>query len=402
MEKTVLIVLDAFRHDYIDAKNTPFLYSLLSSSKYYKKLVPSYGFCERTEIMVGVEANESNYFTAIGYDLNSPYKEISFFLKILSRVEKNSPIIIKKIIRRALWEYISRKEYGFASVNIPIDLLPNFSLTEDGVESLIKKSPNSIINMASNNGKSVNLSSFTSLDSKMIDDDDGRINKLITQIRECNDSLHLLYISSADHFGHKYGPDSDEFKSELFNLDAKLKNLYFLLDNHDEDINWMYVGDHGMTQIEKKIDVIKYVKSVLSDYIFGVDYIYFADSTVFRFWFLNEESKACINIKIKELFSLPHLSENGKLTTEKEIGLKGDRSYGDILWLASPSVIISPDFFNTKEKKLNGMHGYNPLLSDTCLGMAILKGRRFEKEVIERESLTCVYEELKRIIFDEP
>ncbi len=402
MEKTILVVLDAFRHDYIDSKSTPFLYSLLDKSKYYKKLTPSYGFCERTEIMVGLEAGESNYFTAIGYDEeNSPYKHIHGVLSLLSKVEKMSPDFIRKVIRRLLWEYISRRKYGFASVNIPMDSLAYFSLTEDGKTSTINSSPDSIINLAKKHDKSVNLSSFTSLTSKMNGNDDDRIENLKRQVEKNSDSVYLLYISAADHFGHKFGPDSDRFRSELTHIDRKLEILYkSICDSHD-DVNWMFVGDHGMTQIEHKFNIVDSVDSVLSLFKFGGDYIYFADSTVFRVWCLDKSKEKEIKSKLVSLFSQPKFANRGKLTTETGIGLAGDRMYGDMLWLANPGVVINPDFFNTKTKELNGMHGYDPSLSDSCFGMGILNGKRFMNGVVDNDSLTSIYKELKNIISEE-
>ncbi|MGF1721713.1 alkaline phosphatase family protein [Vibrio kyushuensis] len=402
MEKTILVVLDAFRHDYVNSKSTPFLYSLLSTSKYYKKLTPSYGFCERTELMVGLEANESNYFTAIGYDeKNSPYKHISGVLRILSKIEKASPNIVRKVIRRLLWEYISRRNLGFSSVNIPMESLVYFSLTEDGEGSIINESPASIINFAKRHDKSVNLSSFTSLDSKMAGNDDDRISNLIEQLNKTPDSIYLLYISAADHYGHKYGPDSDSFKDELQKLDKKLKKLYHSVNKSLDDVNWMFVGDHGMTQIEHKLDVVQDVDSVLSDYRFGDDYIYFADSTVFRLWCLDKSKAADIEVKLEKLFSQTTYKDKGRMTTERELGLIGDRTYGDLLWLTNPGVVVNPDFFNTASKELNGMHGYDPLLSETCLGMGILNGKRFKPEQVASDSLVSIYRELKIIVSDE-
>ncbi|WP_394392270.1 alkaline phosphatase family protein [Shewanella woodyi] len=399
MEKTILVVLDAFRHDYIDPELTPFLFSLLDSSKYYKKIIPSYGFCERTEIMVGLEPSESNYFTAIGYDSDySPYKHISGLLKLLSRVEKSSPRLVNKVIRRLLWEYISRRDYGFASVNIPMNSLAHFSLTEDGKDSIINSSPESIINLARKFEKTVSLSSFTSLDSKMMGNDDDRIENLISEVSESNDSLYLLYISSADHFGHKYGPDSEPFKVELLNLDKKISELYKSVNNITEQVNWMFVGDHGMTEIEYKLDIIRSIDLALSEFKFGVDFIYFADSTVFRVWYLDKAKEELINSKLVSLFSESEFFNKGHLTTETEIGLVGDRTYGDLLWLANPGVVINPDFFNTSNKELNGMHGYNPFLSETCFGMAILKGSKFSTEHVDKSSLKCIYDEIRKII----
>ena len=48
--KVILVLLDACRGDYINSDDTPFLARLSEEGRYYKYLVPSFGFCERTEI----------------------------------------------------------------------------------------------------------------------------------------------------------------------------------------------------------------------------------------------------------------------------------------------------------------------------------------------------------------
>ena len=48
--KTLYIVVDAFRSDYIDEKTMPLTYKLANNSKFIKEIVPSPGFCERVEM----------------------------------------------------------------------------------------------------------------------------------------------------------------------------------------------------------------------------------------------------------------------------------------------------------------------------------------------------------------
>ena len=70
----VLLLLDALRYDYVNVNTMPFLSALSLQSRYYKHIIPSYGFCERTEILTGMKPDISGYFTAIGYDkIGSPY-----------------------------------------------------------------------------------------------------------------------------------------------------------------------------------------------------------------------------------------------------------------------------------------------------------------------------------------
>ena len=76
-EKVVYLLLDAFRCDYIDEKSTPFLYNCSQKGIFYKQVIPSLSFCERTEIFTGKKPNESGFFTAIGYEpASSQYKKL--------------------------------------------------------------------------------------------------------------------------------------------------------------------------------------------------------------------------------------------------------------------------------------------------------------------------------------
>jgi len=85
---TILLLLDAFRNDYLTEQTTPFLWKCAMEGEYYKNVEQSYGFCERTEIFTGKPASESGFFTAIGYDpINSPYKNINGLL-LLYMVEQ--------------------------------------------------------------------------------------------------------------------------------------------------------------------------------------------------------------------------------------------------------------------------------------------------------------------------
>ena len=56
MESKVIVILDAFRWDYISKSQTPFLYTFKEQNLYIKKLIASPGFCERSEIFTGISA----------------------------------------------------------------------------------------------------------------------------------------------------------------------------------------------------------------------------------------------------------------------------------------------------------------------------------------------------------
>ncbi len=51
---TVLLLLDAFRRDYLSDVNTPFLWRCSCEGEYYEGVEQSFGFCERSEILSGL------------------------------------------------------------------------------------------------------------------------------------------------------------------------------------------------------------------------------------------------------------------------------------------------------------------------------------------------------------
>ena len=67
MNKKVIIIIDAFRWDYITKSYTPFLYSLSNNSYYIKKIIPAPGFCERTELFTGLGPFDSKMFLAYSF-----------------------------------------------------------------------------------------------------------------------------------------------------------------------------------------------------------------------------------------------------------------------------------------------------------------------------------------------
>ena len=393
MSKTVLVLIDAFRSDYISEKNTPFLYSLLDNALYFKKLEPDFGFCERTEILLGESAWNFGFFTAIGFNpAESPYFTIKHFLNLFCPVFNILPQLGKRIVKRLLWELISKKKGGFPPLSIPLNQLAYFALTEDGVSSAINNHHRSIFNLATAKGLGVNIDCFTSLDSKQIGDDAWRCSRLIDVI-SLHDKLYLLYIGDCDKYGHILGPESAEFKRELYKVDQRLHHLYKEINNKYDGVNFIFCGDHGMTSVDFTIDILSAVNSALCGFLYGRDYIVFVDSTVFRIWILESSCEKLISELLLDLFSLPEYIEFGHLTTPHKLGVGEGRLYGDLLWLAKPGTVISPDFFNPKGKQIKGMHGYE--LHESTFGMGICVGPDFEKDTIGYQKLTVMYEVLK-------
>lgn len=351
--KTVLVLVDALRSNYLTEENMPFLYKLSRDYTYVREVQASPGFCERSEILSGLTPIQSNYFTALGYDPeNSLYRKYKSLLKFLSISEK----VWSRGAKYFGTAFLKKLSIPFNPYLIPFNQLSDFSLTEDG-DVKYGRVVRTITDVLKEESHSFDYGLFTSLDRnkciKINDVESYLTNKMIEGIE-----FLPLYIGEVDSWGHSYCNNLEEMRKVLLQVDNRIKKIYNLANNYE--YRMIVLGDHGMVPIEKKIDVLSIIKKEMKKQ--NIQYKIFVDSTFVRFW-----CEEISNIKKIEII-LHNLDEfgqiiNTQIAKERNIPLhiKNDDNkniYGDILWAAHPGVLISPDYFNPFKKKINGMHGY--------------------------------------------
>lgn len=407
--KTVFILLDAFRHDYISKANTPFLWNCAESGSYIQHVIPSYGFCERTEILTGQKPDESGFFTAIGFDpKNSPYKNIKY-LQTAGFIEQYIPGHIKiplmskdvfprQIFRRIISKLFLRKHnIKMSPYQIPFAFLPFFNLTEDKIDHREKNafSSASILQLLEQKGKKYFYDSFTALGLPQNGSDDDRMQLALENAANKNTELFLIYISLPDALGHKYGPDSTELKQACKELDHKLKKFTKEFAHDKEDVRFIFVGDHGMIPVTKSVNIHKEINKLAKELklVYKKDYIFFLDSTMLRIWFTSDlANKNFTNALRKSQL----LIETGFFMDEA-FALKyhlpwKDKRYGDIIWLANKGVLVNPDFFHNHDYVPKGMHGYDPNCPESH-GMCIIYNSAVpERQIVSQTELTDIFD----------
>lgn len=379
--KLVLVLLDAFRGDYISEKNTPFLHALASKNIYYQKLVPSFGFCERTEILVGLQPIQSGCFTAFGFNPSkSPYKKYINLLNYLDIIERffNSKFF-SKIIRKVLWLYFKNTPSAFFPFNIPLSMLPKLSLTEDGYLNHIENNSSSIYKISNN----VFYGSSTSMSEYLHGDDCYRLNQVIENI-DSDLEFFPIYISELDVVGHAYGPESPEVISSLRKTDNLLRNFHDKLLSFPENITIVFCGDHGMSKVSKKINLIESIEEFKKKLPKESKFEYFVDSTMSRFWFGDLKTNE-INL-LRETIMSKHSNSGFFIDRHQYIdnGIPSLDEYGDLMFICNEGVIISPDFFNPRDKSISGMHGYMPK-NDSHFGFGIISKPNNESAYFNEE-----------------
>ncbi len=410
----VLFLIDAMRHDYITEHNTPFLWRCGQEGKYYKHVIPSLGFCERTEILTGLTPKESGFFTAIGYDPeNSPFKSIKLlqlFESIENYIPRNTPVPgIKSAgsyyrYYRALMSKFLRNfsEIRMNSYHVPFSLLPYFNLTEDRIDHREKGAfpAASILELLENRDLTYYYDSFTGLNLLPNGTDSDRMAMALAAAGRKDYVLYLIYISLPDSYGHKYGPSSPELKKAIYDMDGQLESFVGTFKKRVGECTFIFLGDHGMVPITELFDA----KQIISDISkrlglkFKKDFIYFLDSTLVRLWFFSDRGKLLFPAALKES---DKFNQCGKFI-DKHIAQKyhipwGDRRYGDVTWWADSEVLVYPDFFHNDGVPYKGMHGYSPELPESQ-GGCIVYGHGANKMKIDSISLTCVFDILKEIL----
>ena len=118
--KILFILLDAFRHDYINPVDTPFLYAGTRRGVYARKLKTTTGFTQRTSIFTGAMGMESDMFTMFTFDYDgSPFRFLEHdrrakvFVTTGRLLERIPAVNGLRRIKRLLNEGYDKKEQAY-------------------------------------------------------------------------------------------------------------------------------------------------------------------------------------------------------------------------------------------------------------------------------------------------
>jgi len=414
--RVVFFLLDAFKEEYVSLENTPFLYKKAREGMHIKKLIPSAGFCERTEIFFGLKPNQSGFFTAIGYDSENGAYRNRVFLRFFGWVEQrlyflnylvwkgrknNFDWLIQKIVFKVYFNFFGSYE-KLKPYKIPLSFLKYFNLTEDAIELHEQNTiygNKSLFKIVKDKGFNTFMGAFTSLGGVSTSSDLERVNLAIEASKSKKNHFIPIYINTADSIGHQFGPNSKELKDKVRGLDSIIENSIDEFLKNDPETTFVFMGDHGMTEVKKSIDIKKRIFDISKQFNLKIekDFIFFLDSTLMRMWFFSNKAK---NIFDGELRNNEFFTQNGSII-DKEISKKynlpiKDKRYGDVSWWANEGVLIFPDFFHN-EAPVKGMHGYKPDTQSTY-GTCVFWNKKHKKQIIDELELSQIYILIKKVL----
>jgi predicted AlkP superfamily pyrophosphatase or phosphodiesterase len=161
-----------------------------------------------------------------------------------------------------------------------------------------------------------------------------------------------FYLPQVDHEGHAYGPDAPETKQAVHFVDDAIGELTKAVKTTGLDVNYVFVSDHGMTNIDTEhpirvpyaIDTSKFIVS--------------GDGTIVELYAKNKHDIDDTYQKLKKeaIDYQVYLKED--MPDYLHYGKKDDwhNNIGDILLIPN-----WPKVFNLYSRKLNpGTHGFDP------------------------------------------
>ncbi len=168
-----------------------------------------------------------------------------------------------------------------------------------------------------------------------------------------------VHLQKLDAIGHVHGPGSREMRQQIQVIDGLCEKLIEGLRARYEDLDVVLFGDHGMVTVTGTVDLWGALEK--TGLKFGIDYGYFLDSSMARFWFFHQRARRIVEQALQGL-------RGGHVLSQQELEHHGiarcDQRNGEMYFLADPGVLIFPNFFQRQGKPIKGMHGYDPNCPD--------------------------------------
>ena len=188
--------------------------------------------------------------------------------------------------------------------------------------------------------------------------DEQRLNELTSVISGQTVEFAYCSLGKLDGLMHAKGNDHPDIVTLMDWYDSRLRNLIHLAEDHYEEVAWYVFTDHGMHNITGSYDLISDIASIGLKW--NVDYCAFYDSTMARFWFMNETARTTV-------FQCLENHPQGRVLSNDELKQHGvffeDGQYGELIFLMNAGTQIVPSFMGIKP--CAGMHGFDPADADS-------------------------------------
>lgn len=354
---TLMLLVDALRADYVE--RMPFLRSLAERSA-VGALRECFGFVPRQAYFGGLDASTYGYTNMYRHDpAASPFRAARGVAMPVMEECRHERAGVRAFIEETARQRMAPFEKSYAgSVQIPLSYLPYFDPVEKFAPWDRRCGYTSLFQILDAHGLRWRQLVWPETNRLPDHSDKGITEAAIAGINP-DESFFALHLQELDSIGHMHGPESPELDRALEATDNLCRRLFSALEPAYERVNVVLFGDHGMVSVTRTFDLEPVLRA--TGLIFGIDYAYFLDSTMARFWFYHAESRARIE---RALAGIP----GGRLLRPEDLaryGIAGcDSRNAEAIFLVDPGVLIFPNFFQASGDPIPGMHGYDPDIED--------------------------------------
>lgn len=180
-----------------------------------------------------------------------------------------------------------------------------------------------------------------------------RIEQMIRAAGKGDIRVAFLYTADLDSMLHFNSRDSEVVREKIRWYEGRFREVYETARRAYDTVEMCVFSDHGMAEIHKTYDMIRDVESL--GLKFGRDYAAMYDSTLGRFWFMNDDARRRITEALRKI-------DCARILSDDELKALGvyfeDGRFGELMCLMNPGVLIVPSFMG--DKPIFGMHGYHP------------------------------------------
>lgn len=383
---TLLILIDAFSKAYFSEKYTPFLHDLANEGL-VASLEPLFAFKGiETTIFTGQWPSTHNVWTEFCFAQNMVYNGKDRLLKGITKTVgliPNDDFVAKA--RYGIEKYLFQKSFQTPNL-IPPAATPFFEpsqpkkITQNGAIGSLT----TLFDVLRKNQLE-----FVFIEPSILGDRGvmRSAKRLIGQKHRC----HLWYIklNHLDHLGHKFGPKPSAFADQLSKMDTYTKEIVTLLEKETQKLDVLVFADHGMSRVHQTVNILEGLQQLKSQMY--RDYVPFADSTMIRFWFFNDEAKDEVSDFLSQI-------KNGHVLDAEErrfLRVPLDQKYGQIIYVVDEGYVVHPCFFQSKSVP-KGMHGYAYPKTFEATPILIMNGEMTKGSHVDKK---VTYADISQFVF---
>ncbi|OFZ17636.1 MAG: hypothetical protein A2X86_00790 [Bdellovibrionales bacterium GWA2_49_15] len=203
---------------------------------------------------------------------------------------------------------------------------------------------------------------------------DTRVAQILEWLRlpkEQRPHFLTLYYSAVDSAGHEFGPESEEVRQAVLEVDRSIGELMQGLEQGGLNPNLIVVSDHGMQKIEEK-KVVRFPKELLTK-----EYIITGRGA---FSMIYTKSPEKTEEALRLLKQIPHLKAYKRQETPKAWHMDSALA-GDVIILADQGAYLTQD--TDKKKSTGGTHGYDPAKVKNMSGIFLARGPQIKSGVVD-------------------